>query len=150
MTNKEISKLKNEIEAGIEKRIAYANAVFKEDIISEAQLKEYENVLNLNGQNQMVTLQDFYDRNSDVPGKVIKDKMKELKCMHFYPFIANDGKKYIAGLPNPPYIDFSLIPFVDDNKIMLDENIVISKETERILQDCCNEFREQDKKNKLF
>ncbi len=71
MINKEISKLQNAMEEGIEKRIEYANTVFSEDFISEMQLKEYESLLNISGQNQMIPLAEFHDRNSDVTSKII-------------------------------------------------------------------------------
>ena len=152
MKNKEISKILEKLDKEKNKRTAYANSILvKDGFIDTTQFKNYERLLNISGQNEMTSIMDFYDRNSDITPKIIADKMRELKCLHFQPF-KEYGKTYIAGIPRPPYTDLSLIPYFDDSGkiIEIEEDIVLSPGVEKILQDVCDNFREHNDKNNLY
>ena len=144
-TIKNKKQIENDIDNVIEKRITFANLIFNEDDIkNKRQLEEYENLLNLSGQNHMTPILEFYNKNSDVEAKIIMNKIKELNCMYLSPFRNEDDKKCIEGLPILPLFDYKLIPFYDENNVLdIEQDIVLSNELEKILQNVCDEAREK-------
>ena len=115
----------------------------KPSFIGKLRLDEYQKLLNPEGQDELMTLEDFCNNNPDIPNDFIFRKLVSLKYMHKYNFTLNEERVYWFA-QQKPYTYLAIIPvyYSDTNSITLHLNKALSDETVKILQAECNKYKE--------
>ena len=115
----------------------------KASFIEKLKLNEYQKLLNPEGQDKMMTLEEFCDNNPNISNDFIFNKLVSLKYVHKYYFTFNAERVHWFA-QQKPYTYLSILPkyYADTNDIILHRNIVLSNETVKMLQVECDKYKE--------
>lgn len=108
------------------------------NFIKKLRLDEYQELLNPEGQDRMITLEDFCNNNSTIMKDMIYLKLRDLKYAYKYHFTLN-GENVYWFAQKKPYTYLSIIPIYcpDTNSIILEHNLVLSDEAAVKLKSKC-------------
>ncbi len=122
----------------------------REKVIAELRLDEYQRLLNQEGQDKLMTLEEFCDNTPDIPNKVIFRKIASLKFAHKYNFVLDEERVFWFA-HQKPYTYLSIIPVYNphSNSILLGSHIAISDEAVKVLQKECEQECERLKRKQI-
>ena len=122
-----------------QERVEKALDLFGEKVKPGLNVDELERVLNPDGQNYMVSLYDFYDKNDEI---LVPFIFNQLILNRFIEVYDDRNDKNGLIICNKPYTDIYMKPVLDvgDGYIYIENLLVISDEVEEFLQEYCDEY----------